>query len=558
MFGVVIGILPLLVANMFMRQYVHFQGQKHVEMVSSRALNNAEHMIQEGIDVLSALPHYRFTPCEQTLKFQFRKMIFRHTMVHDVGLVYNDGFMYCSSQTISPRFTSTSAAVTKDVAKHLSYMAVLNDETGQEGLLIKWHIKDNFSIGSFILNEHLLVDGMPVEYAAHMRTTLFLSNNQAVARISPEDRLRKAAPFADIKPDPAWMSDLIESSNISSRYPISVSVAVPFSAVWASFSGAMNVINGLSVLTGALFMIQLIRLGLRDPDPYYAIRKGIKNREFVPYYQPVIDIQTGRLAGCEVLVRWRKADGSIVPPGQFISLAEVSGLALSMTTSLMEQVAEDLSDAYAANPSLKAGINLFNRHFNDLSIVSEIQLIFGNSTIRYEQLMFEVTERHPLENLERARAIIRRMQALGVKVALDDAGAGHGGFAYLQKLGMDVIKIDKLFVDSIGPDSEHVPIVDSLCQMAKGLGMVVVAEGVETEDQVAYLRRAGVDQAQGFLFAPALPASAYLELVAAMSTDERKRRKGVSAAQSGYGKSGELVTGPHSDEAGDEAFSRAS
>ncbi len=118
-----------------------------------------------------------------------------------------------------------------------------------------------------------------------------------------------------------------------------------------------------------------------------------------------------------------------------------------------------------------------------------------------------------------------RMQKLGIRVALDDAGTGHGGFTYLQTLGMDIIKIDKLFVDAISSDSNSVPIVDSLSQMARGMNMVVVAEGVETEDQLAYLRRSGINEAQGYLFSPPLPASAYLQLVDALGGDSNKMVK---------------------------------
>jgi sensor c-di-GMP phosphodiesterase-like protein len=289
----------------------------------------------------------------------------------------------------------------------------------------------------------------------------------------------------------------------------------------------MDLINGLAILMGAMIMFFFVRLSMKKEPPSFSIENGIKKREFIPYYQPVIDIQTGRLAGCEVLVRWRKPDGTILSPGIFIDTAEATGLAMPMTTLLMEQVEADLSDAYGKHGELKAGINLFNRHFDDLSVVGDIERIFGNSGIRFSQLMFEVTERQPLENLDRARAIIARIQKLGAKVALDDAGTGHGGFAYLQKLGMDVIKIDKLFVDAIEPGVETVPIVDSLTQMAQGMGMTVVAEGVENEEQLTYLRKIGVHQAQGYLFAPALPGKAFLELIDAIGT----LGKGSSNAQ---------------------------
>ena len=524
-FGVILGIAPIFAANIFMRDYVLEEGQEHMEQSAARALGYAENLVQEAIDVFSALPHYRVPKCDANLKSRFLKMVMRHSVLHEIGLVYNGEFMFCSSHQESNRFYPLSFAY-RGAVPHLTYTAVRDGETDKLGLLIKWRLDDHVALGGFIPAENFDLGTMHSEYADSYHVVVKLPENMVIAESSPESRLHGQAPFFSFQEKSDWNQNLIEQELKSSRYPIAAWTAVPFEAVWGSFGGAMNVINGLGILTGALILLAFLRAVLRKPDPYVSIEQGIKRREFIPYYQPIIDIQNNRLAGCEVLVRWRKPDGSIVPPGNFIAVAENTGLARNMTTLLMEQIAEDLSDAYDRNPGLKAAINLFNRHFDDLEIVKEIELIFGNSGVRYSQLVFEITERQPLENLDRARAIIARMQKLGARVALDDAGTGHGGFTYLQTLGMDIIKIDKLFVDVIGADQTNVPIVDSLSQMAKGMNMVVVAEGVETEEQLIYLRRSGINEAQGYLFAPPLPASSYIELVEAMSANSNGARVG--------------------------------
>ena len=373
-------------------------------------------------------------------------------------------------------------------------------------------------------------------FADSFKLFLKLNNGTIIAKTTPETRLLNKAPFARYEEDPALFKDLISLEKESDRYPVSVSLRVPFHAVWADHGGVMNLVNGLGILTGAMILIVFVRMALKKPDPYNVIAEGIKQREFVPYYQPIIDIQSGRLSGCEVLVRWRKQDGTILSPGHFIDLAEATGLARPMTTSLMEQVAVDLGEAYRKCHHLKVAINLFNRHFDDLRIVSEVEQSFGNSGVKFDQLVFEITERQPLENLDRARAIIMRMQKMGIRVALDDAGTGHGGFTYLQTLGMDIIKIDKLFVDAIAEGVTQVPIVDSLSQMARGMDMVVVAEGVEREEQLSYLREAGINEAQGYLFSPPLPASAYLKLVDALGGAGKKNDQNSGKAVSDHNK----------------------
>src|SRR5690606_33073326 len=155
-------------------------------------------------------------------------------------------------------------------------------------------------------------------------------------------------------------------------------------------------------------------------------------------------------------------------------------------------------------PDLKISINLFEGHFRDDSIVEDVQAIFGNSPISFRQLVFEITERHPLANSAIANSVIAGLHALGSKLAMDDAGTGHSNLAYLGTLGVDVIKIDRIFVDMVKPGTTQVAVLDGLITMARDMGCEIVAEGVETEEQALYLRARGVIQAQGFIFAPAL------------------------------------------------------
>jgi EAL domain-containing protein (putative c-di-GMP-specific phosphodiesterase class I) len=133
--------------------------------------------------------------------------------------------------------------------------------------------------------------------------------------------------------------------------------------------------------------------------------------------------------------------------------------------------------------------------------------------VSYDQLVFEVTERYPLKDLDRARKIINEMHSLGCRVALDDTGTGHGGLAYIQQLGIDIIKIDKMFVDAMVGDLSAARIVDVLVELANSLGMGVVAEGIEHEEQIEKLREKGVTAAQGYIFAPPLPGPLFLDLV---------------------------------------------
>src|SRR5262249_12444956 len=135
---------------------------------------------------------------------------------------------------------------------------------------------------------------------------------------------------------------------------------------------------------------------------------------------------------------------------------------------------------------------------------------FENSRVRFDQIVLEVTERQPLESLTGTRRIIAALQDIGVKIAIDDVGTGHSGLSYMLKLGVDIIKIDKMFIDAVGTDRNSAKIIETLIDLAHNMRMEVVAEGVETFEQVVFLRELGIRSAQGYVFSPPLPATSFL------------------------------------------------
>jgi len=316
-------------------------------------------------------------------------------------------------------------------------------------------------------------------------------------------------------------SEFIAASSIAEGLPLRVEAVVPFATVRAGYADLDLSFTLMAGLVGATFLLMALHYVRGANVPDFDLERAITNNEIRPYYQPVINLRTGELEGCEVLCRWEKRNGVIVPPTAFIDYAEATGLAIPMTLSLMEQVKRDLGDVAAEMPDMKISINLFAGHFRDGAIVEDVQAIFGGSKISYRQLVFEITERRPLDDSTQTLAVISGLHALGAKLALDDTGTGHSNLAYLATLGVDVIKIDRMFVDMIKSGTSQVPILDGLIAMGRDLGTQVVAEGVETEEQALYLRARGVYLAQGFLFAWALRPQAFIELARALNSPSR-------------------------------------
>ena len=274
------------------------------------------------------------------------------------------------------------------------------------------------------------------------------------------------------------------------------------------------VVSGMVAV--AILVCALLIPWRQRSNPISEIEAALVAKEFIPYYQPIIDINTGRMLGAEVLVRWRKPDGTIVAPGAFIPLVESSGLVLDLTRSLMRQVCREAGQAIGRRPQMYIGFNIAPRHFTDSVILNDVGSIFEGSPIRLSQVVLELTERYEIENLSATRRVIAALQGLGCRISLDDVGTGHSGLSYILKLGVDIIKIDKLFVEAIKTERQSQAIVKTLVDLASNLRMQIVAEGVEKAEQVIYLREHGISAAQGFVFAPPLPGAAFLGLIEAM------------------------------------------
>jgi EAL domain-containing protein (putative c-di-GMP-specific phosphodiesterase class I) len=206
----------------------------------------------------------------------------------------------------------------------------------------------------------------------------------------------------------------------------------------------------------------------------------------------------------------------LVLPGAFIPLMESSDLIDDLTRHLMCKVCTEVGPALGRRPDLRISFNFAGKLFSEPSIVKDVRNIFVDSPIKFSQVVLEVTERDPIENFTETRQTIAALQGLGVRIAIDDVGTGHSGLSYMLKLGVDIIKIDKMFVDAIGTDRNSTTIVETLVDLARNMRMDVVAEGVENFEQVMHLRTLGVRSAQGYVFAPPLPGSSFLQLVEAL------------------------------------------
>jgi diguanylate cyclase (GGDEF)-like protein len=233
------------------------------------------------------------------------------------------------------------------------------------------------------------------------------------------------------------------------------------------------------------------------------LRSALANDEFVIFYQPLVDVSVGKVAGFEALLRWNSPERGLVPPNEFISLAEEIGLIVPIGTWVLKQAC---AEAAKWPDQIKIAINLSPVQFKSDRLVLDIVAALGASGLSPQRLELEITESVLLHETETTLAILRQIKALGVSISMDDFGTGYSSLSYLRKFPFDKIKIDQSFIRDLSEEHESVAIVRAVMGLGSSLGMVTMAEGVETSEQLRTLRAEGCTVAQGFLFSPAVPA----------------------------------------------------
>lgn len=263
----------------------------------------------------------------------------------------------------------------------------------------------------------------------------------------------------------------------------------------------------LALALASLVAFVTLRLLRARNSLAFLIQEGLRQRAFVPFYQPIVDSRDGRLLGAEALVRWIGSDGVIRPPGQFIPYAEDSGLILPITDQLTERVVRDVAEFGWAGQLRFVSINLVPEQLNNQRYGDRLIELMAAHGLSPHNLSIEITERRQFKDLARGREVLSVMTAQGIEVKLDDAGTGFGGFSYVQELPIGTLKIDKMFVDTLrmGHDAKR-PVLDAIVDFAKASGLQTIAEGVETPEQVQQLAAMGVFAIQGYVYGKPMAA----------------------------------------------------
>ncbi|MCB1475410.1 MAG: EAL domain-containing protein [Rhodobiaceae bacterium] len=491
--------IPSVVFYRYVGSYAIQNSNERIGQIGRRMTAYAEQVVDSGLSDMASLVSQGVGECGETARERMVSVLDRNRNVSQIIVADIRGREMCSA--FLRRRTSTQFTRADQEASSLEFGRMNGVDQDHTYVGLRQWIDDETTLTFVYAPSAFYLDVLPDAWRSASDVMLRLDDKMRFSIGEPSSEFLLAG------------TDRYFTRTISSgRFPFAVEIRLGSEAGTRDFArlqrlgtAAMGI---LSFVIGSFGAFVIFRPPSIDED----LRQAVDDKQFIPFYQPVIDLECGKLTGCEVLARRRMRDGTIISPLQFIDHLEHNGMIVKVTRMLMRQVRADLNDLCRERSGIYISFNLCSLHFRDDRIVRDVKAIFGDSDIRYSRLAFEITERLPLEDLDMALEVVTKLQALGCRVALDDAGTGHAGLAILQQIPFDIIKIDKFFIDTIATGNQETPIIDTIISLGRNLRKIVIAEGVENMAQLSHLRSRGLRFAQGYLFSPPLPPKAFIRL----------------------------------------------
>jgi diguanylate cyclase (GGDEF)-like protein len=270
-----------------------------------------------------------------------------------------------------------------------------------------------------------------------------------------------------------------------------------------------------------IFEPSMYQMALNNLQLESKLKQALKRDQFISYYQPIVSTATNQLIGFEALARWAHPEQGLIPPSQFLPIAEETGLITAIDLSVLRQACHQLrawQNQGIVDSSLTLSANLSVKHFISFDLISEIDRILEETGILGQNLRLEITESEIMENAELASELIEHLQRRQLQLTIDDFGTGYSSLSYLHCLPIDILKIDRSFIAKMGKNGENTEVIRAVMALANSLGISVIAEGIETQDQLDQIKALNCDFYQGYLFSKPLNALEAGNLLAAFKS----------------------------------------
>jgi sensor c-di-GMP phosphodiesterase-like protein len=485
---------PILIAIFISEKQALNEQSSRVTGYAADVIHRSDTTVDQIVSAFRALSSQHLTPCSEESISIMRKYDLASSYIQAIG--YMDG----------NQLTCIS------VGGNERYAVGPPDIVHPKGVTIRYNVEFPFAIGekfiiveqnrlSAIVHKRLPIDATTASNDISLATVSKVTGQVISSKgdIKPEwltiDRLNKLGTIKD--------DDFIIATVPSERYLITAIAAMPIKHVSQQTKVTAYIMVPVGLVAGLILVFAIHHLARFRQSMPAMIRGALKRGEFYMEYQPVVELATGRWIGAEALIRWKRNNGESIRPDIFIPIAEETGIIKDITHHVIALVERDCGALWKKFPDFHVGINLSQADLHNQNIIKHFRHLVEEGEAQPRNLMIEITERG-LAKPEVARVALRELRAMGFTVAIDDFGTGYSSLSHLETFELDILKIDKSFVDSVGTESTTSHVILHIIEMAKDLKLNMIAEGIESEAQLEFLKAHGVQYGQGWLFAKAM------------------------------------------------------
>ncbi len=479
---------------------IHAQQERQLHDLAALVLRRTENSVQFATDAMDQLQSRGLVGCAPSTLQSIRFNIYQLGALKDIRVTRPNGSVQCSALPETLEFDRVWPSRDEMSATADGNQLIFKvDQYAQTSVGVMTDVDAETSLVAIFALPPALLDVLPEELQYNANVIVELNNDQLLAALHP-------------LAGTGMISQFDQFMATSEQYPFRAVLRVDARALSNWEQDIYWPIVSLVAALGLAVSLLISRLLLRPESPIAEIDRAIANEEFQPYMQPIFRLDTGQIVGAEMLARWVKPTGEVVPPFRFIKLAEESGRIEAMTWQLLKLALTQMKPLLSADKRFTISVNVTPHHFMQQGFADDLRREVHAAGVAYRQICIELTEREPFEDLGAAASVVSTLQGYGFKLALDDVGIGHSGLSHLQGLGANTIKIDKFFVDTVGRDATANSIIQMLVRLAHELHMDLVAEGIEDNQQMQALIECGVERGQGYVVSPPVAIPAFLDL----------------------------------------------
>lgn len=513
------GIIFLVLFPIIMSLWIAFFWAKsevnnQLRTFAQLALDKSELVIRQADLVSDAAERYQGQVCTPAHQKRMLNIIRGYLYINE--LIYaRDNHFLCSSLIASVNgYTIAPADYKREPNVSIYYY---RDTPFFSGYKMTYMQRGNYvAVINPLFWSEVMSDDPTLQWGVYdtvTKTFFSLSNEASAATFSPLIHLNDLT---------VQRNGYLYATVYSTKRPIAAIVATSYQRLITHFYNHLIFALPAGILGSLVLLLLWLRIRQNYLSPKRKLQRALEKHQLCLYYQPIIDIKTEKCIGAEALLRWPGEQGQVMNPAEFIPLAEKEGMIEQVTDYVIDNVFRDLGAYLATHTDRYVSINLSASDFHTSRLIARTNQKTEQHAVRPQQIKFEVTE-HAFLDVDKMTPIILAFRKAGYEVAIDDFGIGYSNLHNLKSLNVDILKIDKSFVETLTTHKTSHLIAEHIIELAHSLGLKTIAEGVETEAQVNWLRKRGVRYCQGWFFAKAMPPQVFMQWMGVIT------RAGVNA-----------------------------